>query len=150
MDELERVNRFIIVVSHIKAYAIILVLGIPAETWRRGLFTAGIITDPGGFYPGFPGGYPEIVILFFMYPGKGDLGSLVSAHFSRDGGRIFNKAIGAHISFSIITADISGQLFDEILILFNEFYFPGRQFYGHDGLLSGSQGNWRMAGKQGW
>jgi hypothetical protein len=137
VDELERENSFIIVASHIKAYTIILVLGIPPETWGGGLFAAGVITDPGGFYPGFPGSYPEIVIIFFMYPGKNDLGAQAGACFTRDGGRIFYKAIGTRISFSVLAANIFGELFNEILILFNEFHFPGRHFYRHVGFLSG-------------
>jgi len=137
MDKLKRVDSFIIVASHIKAYAVILVLGIPAETWSCGLFTAGVIFNSGGFYPGFPGGYPEIVIIFFVYPGKGDLAPRVGAYFSLDRGRVFGQAIGTGIGFTVITADVCSKLFDEILILFNEFYFPGRHFYWHDGILSG-------------
>jgi hypothetical protein len=130
VDEFERENSFIIVASHIKANAVILVLGIPPETRSLGLFTAGIITDPGSFYPGFPGSYPEIVVIFFMHPGK-------NAHLALDFRSELVQAIGAYISFAIITTNILSKLFDEVFILFNEFQFPGRHLCRHVGFLSG-------------
>jgi hypothetical protein len=133
MDKLERENRFIIVTAHVKAYAVILMLGVPAETGSCGLFPVGIITDPGGFYPGFPGSYPEVVIIFFMYPGE-------NAHLSLVIRYELVQAIRSCISFSIITTDISSKLFNEIFILFNEFHFPGGYFYRHGGILSGKSG----------